>query len=198
MILSLTGQIRMYCIATNYSTMIRYTMLPPGDTSITYRFLCDELGPRLLHVWPLPTPLVRSTISNFWFAPLAIRLRPPTLRYPNPNLTSFPLHPSRSSNMLNLLHTSAAYGRSFPCRRKSSDAPWRVLIVPWDGHEHSVVRIQALREYRILRVSNSPHLCELCISLSIITQHLPLCIVSSFTKHPTCLEHRQVRLPTSS
>ncbi|RWW67703.1 hypothetical protein BHE74_00024828 [Ensete ventricosum] len=55
----------------------------------------------------------------------------------------FPLHPSRSSNMLNLLRTSAAYGRSFPCRRKSSDAPWRVLIAPWDGHEHSVVQFVA-------------------------------------------------------
>ncbi|RWV82746.1 hypothetical protein GW17_00055727 [Ensete ventricosum] len=41
-----------------------------------------------------------------------------------------------------------------------------------------------LHEYRILRVSNSPHLYELCVTLSVITQHLPLCMVSSFTKHP--------------
>ncbi|RWW18674.1 hypothetical protein GW17_00017328 [Ensete ventricosum] len=34
---------------------------------------------------------------------------------------------------------------SFPRRRESSDAPWRrVPIAPWDGHEHSVVRVQAL------------------------------------------------------
>ncbi|RWV77419.1 hypothetical protein GW17_00061755, partial [Ensete ventricosum] len=34
---------------------------------------------------------------------------------------------------------------SFPCRRESSDAPRRrVLITPWDGHEHSIVRIQDL------------------------------------------------------
>ncbi|RWW45773.1 hypothetical protein BHE74_00048358 [Ensete ventricosum] len=49
-----------------------------------------------------------------------------------------------------------------------------------------------LHEYRILRVSNSPHLCELCTTLSVVTQHLPLCTVSSLTKHPACLEHHQV------
>ncbi|RWW66190.1 hypothetical protein BHE74_00026455 [Ensete ventricosum] len=41
-----------------------------------------------------------------------------------------------------------------------------------------------LHEYQILRVSNSPHLCELCTTLSVITQHLPLCTVPSFTKRP--------------
>ncbi|RZR92341.1 hypothetical protein BHM03_00020614 [Ensete ventricosum] len=46
-----------------------------------------------------------------------------------------------------------------------------------------------LHEYRILRVSNSPHLCELCTTLSVVAQHLPLCTVSSFTKRPACLKH---------
>ncbi|RRT83142.1 hypothetical protein B296_00008857 [Ensete ventricosum] len=55
-----------------------------------------------------------------------------------------------------------------------------------------------LHEYRILRVSNSPHLCELCITISVIVQHIPLCTVSSFTKRPACLEHRQVWLLMSS
>ncbi|RZR94785.1 hypothetical protein BHM03_00023534 [Ensete ventricosum] len=41
-----------------------------------------------------------------------------------------------------------------------------------------------LHEYRILRVSNSPPLCKLCITLSVVMQHLPLCTVSSFTKRP--------------
>ncbi|RRT40113.1 hypothetical protein B296_00051717 [Ensete ventricosum] len=41
-----------------------------------------------------------------------------------------------------------------------------------------------LHEYQILRVSNSPHLCELCTTLSVVTQHLPLCTVPSFTKRP--------------
>ncbi|RWW66145.1 hypothetical protein BHE74_00026512 [Ensete ventricosum] len=39
-----------------------------------------------------------------------------------------------------------------------------------------------LHEYRSLRVSNSPHLCELCTTLSVIEQHIPLYTVSSFTK----------------
>ncbi|RWW71637.1 hypothetical protein BHE74_00020609 [Ensete ventricosum] len=55
-----------------------------------------------------------------------------------------------------------------------------------------------LHEYRILRVSNSPHLCELCTTLLIVAQHIPLYTVSSFTKRPACLEHRQVWLLTSS
>ncbi|RZR94266.1 hypothetical protein BHM03_00022934 [Ensete ventricosum] len=55
-----------------------------------------------------------------------------------------------------------------------------------------------LHEYRILRVSNSPHLCEFCATLSVIVQHIPLCTVSSFTKCPACLEHHQVSLPMSS
>ncbi|RWV84832.1 hypothetical protein GW17_00053425 [Ensete ventricosum] len=55
-----------------------------------------------------------------------------------------------------------------------------------------------LYEYRILRVSNSPHLCELCTTLTVIEQHISLYTVSSFTKRPACLEHRQVWLPTLS
>ncbi|RZR75519.1 hypothetical protein BHM03_00060028 [Ensete ventricosum] len=54
-----------------------------------------------------------------------------------------------------------------------------------------------LHEYRILRVSNSPHLYEFCITLSVIEQHIPLCTVSSFTKRLACLEHYQVWLSTS-
>ncbi|RRT34072.1 hypothetical protein B296_00054525 [Ensete ventricosum] len=55
-----------------------------------------------------------------------------------------------------------------------------------------------LHEYRILRVSNSPHLYELCITLSVVEQHISLCTVSSFTKRPAGLEHRQVWSPTPS
>ncbi|RWW20672.1 hypothetical protein GW17_00015208 [Ensete ventricosum] len=44
-------------------------------------------------------------------------------------------------------------------------------------------------EYRILRVSNSPHLRELCTTLSVVAQHIPPYMVSSFTKRPACLEH---------
>ncbi|RWW54497.1 hypothetical protein BHE74_00038964 [Ensete ventricosum] len=55
-----------------------------------------------------------------------------------------------------------------------------------------------LHEYRILRVSNSSHLCELYITLSVVVQHIPLCTVSFFTKCLACLEHRQVWLPMSS
>ncbi|RRT48620.1 hypothetical protein B296_00030249 [Ensete ventricosum] len=79
MIVSLTGYVHMCCIATNYSTTIRCTMSPPGDISIAYRFSCDELGLRLLYVWPLPTHRRASAIFDFWFAPLTIHLRPPTL-----------------------------------------------------------------------------------------------------------------------
>ncbi|RWV94207.1 hypothetical protein GW17_00043273, partial [Ensete ventricosum] len=55
-----------------------------------------------------------------------------------------------------------------------------------------------LHEYRILRVSNSPHLCELCTTLSVIAEYLPLCMVLSFTKRPACLEHHYVWLRTLS
>ncbi|RRT79417.1 hypothetical protein BHE74_00022878 [Ensete ventricosum] len=64
MIESLTGHLRMCCIAANYSTTIRCTMSPPGDISIAFRFLCDELGLRSLHVWPLPTYRRASAISD--------------------------------------------------------------------------------------------------------------------------------------
>ncbi|RZS03115.1 hypothetical protein BHM03_00033252, partial [Ensete ventricosum] len=49
-----------------------------------------------------------------------------------------------------------------------------------------------LHEYRILRVSNSLHLCELCTTLSVIERHIPLYMISSFTKRPACLEHHQI------
>ncbi|RRT60511.1 hypothetical protein B296_00026739 [Ensete ventricosum] len=53
-------------------------------------------------------------------------------------------------------------------------------------------------EYRIFRVSNSPHPYELCTTLSVIVQYIPLYTVSTFTKRRACLEHYQVWLPTSS
>ncbi|RWV83136.1 hypothetical protein GW17_00055302 [Ensete ventricosum] len=49
-----------------------------------------------------------------------------------------------------------------------------------------------LHECRVLRVSNFPHLCELCITLSVVMQHLIICTVSSFAKRPVCLENSQV------
>ncbi|RZR88938.1 hypothetical protein BHM03_00016602 [Ensete ventricosum] len=39
----------------------------------------------------------------------------------------------------------------------------------------------------LLPSSHSPHLFELCTTLSVIAQHLPLCTVSSFTKCPLAL-----------
>ncbi|RWV85785.1 hypothetical protein GW17_00052399 [Ensete ventricosum] len=65
MIMSLTGHLCMCCIATNYSTTISYTMSPPGDISITFRYLCDELGLQSLHVWPLPTHPRAFTTSDY-------------------------------------------------------------------------------------------------------------------------------------
>ncbi|CAL9192537.1 unnamed protein product [Musa hybrid cultivar] len=50
----------------------------------------------------------------------------------------------------------------------------------------------------IFRVSNSPHLCELCTTLSVAEQLIPLCMVSSFAKRLACLEHHQVKLSTLS
>nr|RRT70963.1 hypothetical protein B296_00019502 [Ensete ventricosum] len=35
-----------------------------------------------------------------------------------------------------------------------------------------------LHECRILRVSNSPHLCELCTTLLVVAQHISLCTIS--------------------
>ncbi|RZS20670.1 hypothetical protein BHM03_00053210 [Ensete ventricosum] len=55
-----------------------------------------------------------------------------------------PLYPSRPSNVLNLLHTSVSYGRILSMLKKSSNASWREFRSPWDSHEHSIVRIQAL------------------------------------------------------
>ncbi|RRT37624.1 hypothetical protein B296_00038655 [Ensete ventricosum] len=109
------------------------------------------------------------------------------------------LHLSRPSNMLNLLHTSVSYGRilsmpkrKFQCSMASSSGRLGIAVnTPSSAYK-------PLHEYQILRVSNSPHLCELCTTLSIVAEHIPLCTVSSFTKRPACLEYRQVWLPTPS
>ncbi|RZS22915.1 hypothetical protein BHM03_00055746 [Ensete ventricosum] len=45
-----------------------------------------------------------------------------------------------------------------------------------------------LHEYRILQVSNSPHLCELCTTLTIIEQHIPL-YMKDTDKHEHFIEH---------
>ncbi|RRT50135.1 hypothetical protein B296_00021257 [Ensete ventricosum] len=82
---------------------------------------------------------------------------------------------------------------SFPCREK-------VLMLHCDefrsllGMAMSIPSsvYKPLDEYRILRVSNSPHLYELCTTLSVVAQYLSLCTVSSFTKCPACLENHQV------
>ncbi|RRT53800.1 hypothetical protein B296_00037401, partial [Ensete ventricosum] len=44
-----------------------------------------------------------------------------------------------------------------------------------------------LYEYQIFRVSNFPHLYEHCTTLSVVIQHIPLFMVSSFTKRPLAL-----------
>ncbi|RWW34922.1 hypothetical protein BHE74_00044476 [Ensete ventricosum] len=96
-----------------------------------------------------------------------------------------PLHPSMSSNVLNLLHTSTAYGHilSMPKRvLMLHGVEFRSRLEMGTNTLSSVYK--PLHEYRILRVSNSPHLCELCTPLAIIEQHIPLYTVSSFTKRP--------------
>ncbi|RZR75274.1 hypothetical protein BHM03_00053494 [Ensete ventricosum] len=112
-----------------------------------------------------------------------------------------PLYPSRPSNILNLLHTSISYRRihSMPYRRIHSmpKRKFQCFMAPSFGRSRMTTNTPSsaykpLHEYRILRVSNSPHLCELCTTLSVVGQHIPLCIISSFTKRPTSLEHRQV------
>ncbi|RRT54276.1 hypothetical protein B296_00049280 [Ensete ventricosum] len=107
-----------------------------------------------------------------------------------------PLHPSRPSNMLNLLYTSVAYGTyPFHAEEKVSmllGAKFWYLVMATNT---PLSAYKSLHEYQILQVSNSPHLCELCITLSFVAQHIPLCTVSIFMKHLACLEHRQVYLP---
>ncbi|RWW46761.1 hypothetical protein BHE74_00047288 [Ensete ventricosum] len=162
MIMSLTGHDRMCCIATNYSTTIRCTMSPLDDISIAYRFSCDELGLRLLYVLPLPTPRRASAISDFWFAPLAIHLRPPAHTH-SCRLWTYPFHAEEKVLML--------HGVEFRSHLRMGTNTLLSVYKP-------------LHEYRILRVSNSPHLCELCTTLTVIEQHIPLYTVSSFTKCP--------------
>lgn len=53
---------------------------------------------------------------------------------------------------------------------------------------------KSLHEYRILRVSNSHHLYELCVTLSVAKQPIPLCMVLSFTKYLAYLKYCQVWL----
>ncbi|RRT63353.1 hypothetical protein B296_00042767 [Ensete ventricosum] len=65
----------------------------------------------------------------------------------------------------------------------------------WILHQFLSSVYKPLHEYRVLRVSNSPHQCELCITLSVVVQTISLCTVSFFTKCLACLEHRQVWLP---
>ncbi|RWW20711.1 hypothetical protein GW17_00015161 [Ensete ventricosum] len=104
-----------------------------------------------------------------------------------------PLHPSRPCNVLNLLHTSVSCGYilSMPKRK------FQCSMTPSFGRLGMVTNTPSsaykpLHEYQVLRVSNSLNFCELCITLSVVAQHIPLCTVSSFTKRPACLEHRQV------
>ncbi|RWW55095.1 hypothetical protein BHE74_00038282, partial [Ensete ventricosum] len=99
----------------------------------------------------------------------------------------FPLHPSRSSNVLNLLHTSIVY-EHIPAEKKVlmlHGAEFRSRLGMATNTPSSMYK--PLYEYRILQISNSPHLCELCTTLSVVAQHLPLCTISSFTKRPPCL-----------
>ncbi|RWW01251.1 hypothetical protein GW17_00035727, partial [Ensete ventricosum] len=60
----LMRHLRVCCIAANYSITIRCTMSPPGDISIEFRFICDELGLRSLPVWPLPAHHRASATSD--------------------------------------------------------------------------------------------------------------------------------------
>ena len=90
-----------------------------------------------------------------------------------------PLHHLRPSNMLNSLHTSASYGRilHMPKRKfQCSMAPSLNRLGMATNNPSSAYK--PLHEYQILRVSNSPHLCELCITLLVVAQLIPPCMVS--------------------
>ncbi|RWV78467.1 hypothetical protein GW17_00060561 [Ensete ventricosum] len=96
-----------------------------------------------------------------------------------------PLHPSRSNNMLNLLHTSAAYRRTYPFHAEEKvlmlhGIEFRSCLGMGMNTLSSVYK--PLHKYRSLRVSNFPHLYELCTTLTVIEQHIPFYIVSSLTK----------------
>ncbi|RZR85478.1 hypothetical protein BHM03_00012480 [Ensete ventricosum] len=100
------------------------------------------------------------------------------------------LHPSRPSNVLNLLHTSVSYG----CILSMLKRKFKCSIVLSFGRLGMTTNTPSsaykpLHEYRILRVSNFPHLYELCITLLVVEQHIPLYTVSSLTKCPACLEN---------
>ena len=101
--------------------------------------------------------------------------------------------------MLNSLHTSTSYGRILHMPKRK----FQYSMVPSFGRLGMATNIPSsaykpMHEYRILRVSNSPHLCELCTTLSVAEQLIPLCMVSSFAKRLACLEHHQVKLSTLS
>ncbi|RWW90076.1 hypothetical protein BHE74_00000782 [Ensete ventricosum] len=101
-----------------------------------------------------------------------------------------PLHPSKPSNMLYLLRTSTSYEHILPMPKRKfqySMAPSFDCLGMATDTPSCVYK--PLHEYQILRVSNSPHLYELCTTLSIVVQPIPLCTVSPITKSPACLEH---------
>ena len=101
--------------------------------------------------------------------------------------------------MLNSLHTSASSGRILRMSKRKfqcSMAPSLDRLGMATNNPSSAYK--PMHEYRILRVSNSPHLCELCTTLSVAEQLIPLCMVSSFAKRLACLEHHQVKLSTLS
>ncbi|RWW83736.1 hypothetical protein BHE74_00007741 [Ensete ventricosum] len=119
-----------------------------------------------LEVSETTIPLDYSVLPNN----LCIAL-PPQMRLLDCDLLPIqsPLYPSRPSNMLNWLHTSVSYGRilSMPKRKvQCSMAPSFGRLGMATNTPSSVYK--PLHEYRILRVSNSPHLYELCTTLSYV------------------------------
>ncbi|RWW84424.1 hypothetical protein BHE74_00006953 [Ensete ventricosum] len=183
MILFLTGHDRLCCIAMNYSTTIRCTMSPPGNISIAYRFSCDKLGLRLLHVWPLPTHRRASAISDFLLLPWQFTFVHPLLGH------TWMKHSSRTVRYLQRVELIAYFSRlrTYPFHVEEKvlmllGTEFRSLLRMAENTPSSVYK--PLHEFRILRISNFPHLYELCTTLLVIMQHLPLGTVSSFTKCP--------------
>ncbi|RZR82115.1 hypothetical protein BHM03_00008468 [Ensete ventricosum] len=179
-----------YCLEVLFLNMCDplHMILPLENLDLSLLDICPVGVTFLFAFFPLEVsettfPLDYSVLLNNLCIVLLSQMR---LLDCNSSPIQPPLHPSRRSNVLNLSHTSVSYGhihsmpkRKFQCSiALSSGRLGMATNTPSSAYK-------SLHEYRILRVSNSPHLCELCITLSVVEQHIPLCTVERVSHRDT-------------
>ncbi|RRT40304.1 hypothetical protein B296_00047013 [Ensete ventricosum] len=121
-------------------------ILPLENQDLSLLDICRVGATFLFAFFPLKVPETTIPLDYFVLLNSLCVVLPPQMRLLDCDSSPIqpPLHSSRPSNVLNLLHTSVSYGCILSMPKRVSKLHGVEFQSPWDDHKHSIVRRLAL------------------------------------------------------